>query len=214
MNEPRSVVDAVVRALEEVVESSREARCQQLTEDARRRAQEIVKTAHRENRARMRTAIDQQRESMEEALATTRARLSTRARERLHHVDRDRLERARARLGEVLLERWQDTDSRQRWILGLIESALSYLPGGTWRIEHPGDFDLDDLAGVNERIALHCGGNPPDFAVRDSARVGLRIAVDGAVLDGTMEGLLADRTRIDAELLASLRLDDGDEVTP
>ena len=205
MSEPSSVLDAQVNALEEVVESSREARCRELLEEARRSAVETVKRAHQENRARMRAAIEEQRKRMEETLAATRARLATRERQHRQQADQERLSLAWLRLKEVLLERWQDADCRRRWVLGLIEEALAHLPRDLWRIEHPQRFDPNELSSVNQQIAEHCGGKPADFAINKGIDAGLRIAAGGARVDGTIEGLLTDRNRIEAELLALLR---------
>lgn len=210
MNESGSVLDAQVTALEDVVETSREARCHQLLEDAKRGVKETVKRAHRENRARMRAAIEEQRKDMEETLAATRARLATRARQRQQQADKERLDHAWARLGKVLLERWQDADIRRQWILGLVEEALAHLPGDPWRIEHPQGFDPAELASITKRIAEHCGGEPADFVAVEVARAGLRIIAGGACMDGTVEGLLTDRNRVEAELLAALRTNDED----
>lgn len=205
MSEPGSVLDAQVSELEEIVEASREARCRELLEKARRNAVETVKRAHQENRARMRATIEEQRKRMEETLAATRARLATRERQRRQQADKERLSLAWSRLSEVLLERWQDSDCRRRWILGLVEEALAHLPGDPWRIEHPQDFVASELASMNESITEHCGGEPPDFAIRESIQAGLRIVAGGACLDGTVEGLLIERNRVEAELLALLR---------
>lgn len=205
MSEPGSVLDAQVSALEEVVASSRDERCRELLEDAQLRAEESVKQAHRDNRARMRAAIEEQRKTMEVTLAATRARLATRARQRKQQADRENLDHAWARLGDILLERWQDADSRRQWILGLVEAALAHLPGDPWRIEHPQGFDPAELASITQRIADHCDGEAADFVAGEDARAGLRIVAGGACVDGTVEGLLTDRDRVEAELLALLR---------
>lgn len=205
MSEPSSVLNAQVTALEELVESSREARCRQLLEDAKRGAAETVKRAHRDNRARMRAAIEAQRKHMQETLAATRARLATRARQQRQQADTALLALAWSQLGEVLLERWQDRNCRRLWILSLIQEALARLPGDRWRIEHPQDFDPDQLSSMNARISKHCGRKPPDFVTVSSIRAGLRILAGGACVDGTVEGLLMDRARVEAELLAMLR---------
>lgn len=205
MSEPGSVLDAQVNALGEVVESSRDARCRELLDDARRGAEATVKRAHRDSRARMRATIEEQRIGMQESLAATRARLATRARQRRQELDREYLGRAWVRLGEVLHERWQDVDARRRWILGLVEVALARLPGEPWQIEHSRSFDPAELAGLGKRVAEHCGGEPPAFVVHESIEAGLRIVAGGARIDGTAEGLLTDKHRVEAELLAVLR---------
>ncbi len=205
MNKPDSVLDAQVNALEEVVESTQESRCRKLLEDARRNAQETMKLAHQENRARMRAAIEEQRKRMEETLAATRARLATRERQRRQQADKKRLTLAWSRLNESLLERWRDAESRRRWTQGLIEEALSHLPGDPWRIEHPRDFNPSELASSRESITEHCGGEPADLVIDESIGAGLRIVAGGACVDGSVEGLLTDKNRVEAELLALLR---------
>lgn len=214
MSEPGSVLEAQVNALEELVESTRNERCRRILEDARRGAEETVKRAHRENRARMRAAIEEQRKRMEETLAATRARLATRARQNRQQADKERLALAWSRLGEALQERWKNPKCRRLWILGLVEDALAHLPRDPWRIEHPERFEAAELSGVNERITEHCGGEPPDIVTREEIRAGLRICAGGACMDGTGEGLLIDRNRIEAELLSLLRDRDRDGPRP
>lgn len=211
MSAPESVLDAQVNALQKLVESTQEARCRELREDAQRRVKETVRRAHKENRARMRAAINEQRERMEDTLAATRARLATRARQRRQSADKERLELAWSRLHEVLLERWRDARCRQRWALGLVEEALVHLPGERWRIEHPKDMNPAELSSMNQRITDHCGGEPPELVGSENLPAGLRIIADGACLDGTVEGLLTDRSRVEAELLALLRDQHHDE---
>jgi hypothetical protein len=205
MSEPGSILEAQVNALEELVESSREDHCRRLLEDAKRGVKETVKRAHQENRARMRTAIEEQRKLMEETLAATRARLATRARQQQQKLDKEQLDAAWSRLRDVLLERWQDSARRQRWILGLVEEALARLPAEPWTIEHPRDFDPAELSSMNKRIREHCGGEQADFATADDLRAGLRVRAGGACVDGTLSGLFIDRNRVEAELLALLR---------
>lgn len=212
MSEPRSILEAQVNALEELVESSREERCRRLLEDAKRGVKETVRRAHRENRGRMRAAIDEQRKRMDETLAATRARLATRARQRQQQLDKEQLNLAWSRLGDVLFERWQDAACRRRWILSLVEEALAYLPGEPWKIEHPQDFDPAELSTMKEQVTEYCGGEPPDFAAVEDFRAGIRICAGGACVDGTLAGLFVDRNRIEAELLALLR--DHDEQPP
>ncbi len=205
MSEPGSVLDAQVTALEELVESTQQARCRKLLEDARRGAEETMKRAHRDNRARMRVAIEAQRKRMEETLAATRARLATRVRQHRQQADKAHLALAWSRLGKILLERWHDPNCRRLWILSLTEEALAHLPGDPWRIEHPQGFESAELSSMNERISEHCGGEPPGFVIVPSIRAGLRILADGVCVDGTAEGLLIDRARVEAELVAMLR---------
>lgn len=205
MNKPASVLDAQVNALEEVVESTRETRCRKLLDDARRNAEQTLKRAHQENRARIRAAIEEQRKRMEETLAATRARLATRERQRRQQADKERLTSAWSRLNESLLERWRDAESRRRWTQGLIEEALAHLPGDPWRIEHPREFNPSQLASWRESITEHCGGEPADFVIDESIGAGLRIVAGGACVDGSVEGLLTDKNRVEAELLALLR---------
>jgi hypothetical protein len=214
MSEPRGVLQAQVNALEELVESTREEHCRRLMEDAKRGVQETVRRAHRENRARMRAAIEEQRKRMEETLAATRARLATRARQQQQRLDEEQLRLAWPPLGDALLERWRDPACRRRWILGLVDEALARLPREAWRIEHPRDFNPAELSAVNERIGEHCGGKSSDFAAIDNLRAGLRISAGGACVDGTSAGLLTDRNRIEAELLALLREHVGEPPRP
>ena len=207
MSDPGSILDAQVSALEQVVEASSEARCKELLEEARRNAAETVKRAHRENRARMRATIEEQRKRMEETLAATRARIATRERQRRQQADKERLRMAWSRLEEILLARWQDANYRGRWIQAVLDEALVRLPGDSWRIEHPAGFDPAELSSMIAQISNRCGGEAPTFGSHESVHAGLRIVAGGARVDGTVDGLLTDRGRVEAELLALLRED-------
>lgn len=211
MIRPRSVLEAQISALEQVVEIRREARCRELLENARRGAESTLKQSRQENRSRVRAAIQRERKLLEENLAAARARIATLNRERHQKVDKTSLAHAWTELREALHERWQDPDHRRLWISSLIQDALARLPGEPWHIEHPPGWNSTELSSSSGEIAGHCNGKPPRFAGRDDVRAGIRIVAGGASFDGTEEGLLADTTRIEAELLAMLRNGDTRE---
>ena len=209
MSQPRSVLEAQISALEQIVDSRREARCRELLESARRSAKSTLKQEHQESRLRVRAAIQQERKLLEEDLAATRARIVTLNRERHQKADKTRLAHAWTALREALHERWKNSDHRRRWISLLIRDALARLSGEPWQIEHPPDWNSTELSRFSSEIARHCAGKQPEFFSKEEVRAGMRVVAGGASLDGTTEGLLADSTRIEAELLAMLRWVDG-----
>lgn len=205
MNESKGVIDAQVEALLQLVHNYHESRCRQIIEHAKAQAANIVKQAHHDARARMHTAIKEERMRAQEKIASTRAQLQTRRRQRHQQADMALLEKAWEMLHERLLTRWQDADSRRIWIRTLVQQALSVLPGKRWQIEHPSGWRPQEALALDNEITAHTEGESPTFVEARDITAGLRICAEGARLDGTLVGLLASRADIEAQLLAEFR---------
>ncbi len=205
MNESQGVIDAQVEALLQLVRNYHESRCHQILEHANAQVATIVKQAHHEARARLHTTIKEERIRAQEKIASTRAQLQTRRRQRNQQADIALLEKAWAMLNERLLMRWQDADSRRIWIRTLIQQALRVLPGTQWQIEHPSGWRPQEALAFNDKITAHTNGESPTFVEAGDIAAGLRISAEGARLDGTLMGLLASRADIEAQLLAEFR---------
>ncbi len=186
-----------------MIESTREARTSRLLSDARDEAAAIVRRARAEARARVHAAVLESRVRSRADFAAARAELGTLWRKLGQEAHRAALAEGIAQLEHALVRRWRDPGSRRAWIHGLVEDALAILPRASWRIEHPPALLLAELADAAARIAQACGVAPEIVAVAD-AEAGFRIVAKAAVLDGTVEGLLARRTEVEARLLAEI----------
>lgn len=184
-----------------IVERDRAARCNAILRDARERAAALVAEARREARRRVATAVDDDRARSRQRTEAARAELMTRERQLEREVAAKLLARGWERLHALLLERWQVPEDRARWVEGLVADARRLLPHEIWRIQHPSGFaELDRL----ERTAHEASGAAPALEADPGIEAGLRIHARGATLDGTLDGLLADRRRVEGRLLREL----------
>ncbi len=203
MNKTTSVVDAQLQHLLEVVERNRDERCRALLAEARTQARLLVEKAHREARVRLHQKVLETREKVRLQLASAQAQRETRLRLQRHRADRALLTRTWQPLTEKMLQRWRQADARQLWIDNLVEQASTLLVDRNWHIEHPLDWPASERAELEARLGKDLGSKP-GFAARAEIEAGLRICAGAACVDGTLEGLLRDRSRIEALLLATL----------
>lgn len=205
MSEPQTIIEAQVGELLELVENHRQDSCRHVLEQAQAQAATIVRQAHHDARARMHTAIEQERARAREKIASTRAHLQTRRRQRHQQADMLLLERGWEKLHEALMKRWQNVDQRHLWVQALVHQGWTLLPAKAWRIEHPPGWQPDEMLDLGSESSVHTQGQTPAFVEARDITVGLRIRVDKACLDGTLDGLLANRAAIEAHLLAEFK---------
>lgn len=203
MNGPKSVVDAQLEHLLEVVDRHRGEQCNTLLEQARSQAEQIVKQAHRDARTRFHRDVIDTRESMRRQLLSAESQRQTRLRQQRQQADQALLERAWQPLGEALQHRWQDETQRQRWIDYLLGKASATLVANAWQIEHPTDWPAQEREALQSVLGKQADRRAQFTAGPDIA-AGLRICAGDTCVDGTLEGLLRDRRRIEALLLARI----------
>jgi vacuolar-type H+-ATPase subunit H len=196
-------LESRTQALLDIVEADRRRRCDALLEEARVRAAAIVADAHAEARSKLRNAFGEERQRLEARLATAQARLLTHRRERARQRAGALLAEGSQRLSAALHARWRDTGSRDRWAATVIGAARQALPRGTWQIVHAPGWPDDQRDALAATLAPELGGRP-HFVVAESACAGLKVTAAGNVIDGTLEGLTADRVEIGSRLLAAL----------
>jgi hypothetical protein len=192
-----------MNALLDLVEADRARRCAQILGDERGRAAALLAQAHADARVRMRQAFAEQRALRRERIAAALARLATQR--RLHEQQRNAalLRLAWDRLPGALLALWQQAGPRAQWVAHVLASARARMPGGPWHIVHAPDWP----AGEREALASTLADAPAAAPVFDgdaAIGAGLKITAQGNVIDGTLAGLLADRSAIEAGLLRRL----------
>lgn len=198
-------LEARVQALLELVEADRARRCGAIARDARQRMDAIRAAARATALQRLRAAIAEGRERREAATAAAQAKLQTHR--RLHDQRRAAawLAEAWRHLPDALHARWLDPVSRQAWVWRVLDEARTAVGIGPWRILHAALPDEE-----RERVASRLA---PDAVaslewIYDGAiRAGLKVCSAGNVIDGTIEGLVTDRSDIAARLLR--HMEDG-----
>jgi len=195
--EAPSLVDLQASALLETLRADLEQRCRAELDAAAERARSIERAARGEARAKFAAARELERQRYELALQRARSAVETRLRERAHASGRAIVADAWQRLPAALARRWQDADGREDWIRHAVRDARQRLRGTDWQVEH--------APGMSEPEWRRCaadGAPAIRFAEDSTLDAGLRIRAEGAVLDATAAGLLADRDRVTAALLA------------
>jgi vacuolar-type H+-ATPase subunit E/Vma4 len=191
------------RALLELIESDRARQCAQILGEAYSRAAAIRAQAHAAARARMRQAFDEQRQRRREQIAAAQARLATHR--RLHEQQRTAalLQLAWQQLPDELRSLWQQSAARSAWVTQVLAAAQTRMPHGPWRIVHAPDWPGAERDTLAQRLAEALGATPR-FEADTAIDAGLKIVSNGNVIDGTLDGLLADRTELEAQLLRQL----------
>ena len=198
-----SSVQRKTQALLDLVEADRERQCAQILGDADQRAAALRAQARTQALTRLRQAFEEQRRLSHEHLAAAQARLATQR--RLHAQQRNAalLHLAWQQLPGDLQARWQQPEARAGWVAHVVASATERLPHRAWRIVHAPGWPAEEQRSLAQSLA-RTFGEEPRFEADTSIAAGLKVVVDGNVIDGTLAGLLADRSTFDAQLLCHL----------
>jgi hypothetical protein len=114
------------------------------------------------------------------------------------------LESAWPTLRSRLQAQWNEPTSRRRWVTAHLGRATGALPASLrWRIEHAPAWTAEDGAMATALLGA-AGVTDCGFVAGERIDAGLRIVAGRNVVDATLEGLLADRARIEGRLLHHL----------
>jgi vacuolar-type H+-ATPase subunit H len=204
MSSAKTIVDAQLQHLLEVVDRRREEHCARVIEEAQAQARQIVRQARREIRSRAHKDLQELREQIRQQLASADAQRLTRQRQQRQQVEQALIDAAWPQLHDALQRLWDGRDTRRRWVNDLVLLASNTLLDAHWCIEHPPDWPGQECNELKARLSneFDCF---PSFEALSSVTAGLRISAGGACVDGSIAGLLQGRTRIEAILLAGIR---------
>lgn len=191
------------RGLLKLVEEYRDSECRSLIEAAHTEAADLVRQAYRRERARLHERVVAERAGARSRINAARAERDTRERAGGERADARLLAAAWPRLRETLMERWRDPSQRRDWVASVLAQAARVLPPGTWTLRHAPDGPASDWQALARELTATLEVEPR--LVADGAlTAGITVDCGGAILDGSLEGLLKDRTRIESRLLALL----------
>lgn len=204
MSAAKTMVDAQLQHLLEVVDRRREEHCARVREEAQAQARQIVRQARRETRSRAHEDLLGLREQIRQQLVSADARWQTRQRQQRQQVAQALINAAWQQLHDALQRLWDDRDTRRRWVDELVRQASTTLLDAHWCIEHPPAWPGQECNDLKARLSneFDCF---PGFEAQSAVTAGLRITAGGACVDGSIDGLLQGRTRIEAMLLARFR---------
>ena len=201
MKEPTSLLNAQAAALLENLRRHQVERTNEILDRAQDGSRRIVREAFAQSRQRARAAIEEERRRLIHAERT--ASMQQETRKRLEGQQHALLCSARGwdLLVEALRRRWTTASSRIAWCRAAVAQAAALFESASSQVEHAPGLSAEELGGLRELPGA-------DARLRLTERVeleaGIVIHTAGAALDASLQGLLADRGRIEGELLAAL----------
>ena len=189
-----------------VVVENREQRCDEVRESARIRVSESIKQAHASMRSRVHHHIVMLREKYRERVSAAYARNQTLIRQHRQVADKECLEAAWPILIDALKAMWNNPVSRHKWFAAAIERSSSTFLKDHWCIEHPVNFSDDEQKRL-QQFFTNMDNRTAELKACDDIEAGIRIVVDGTVIDATLHGLLQQRTKIEAMLISRVKQD-------
>ncbi|NEV61846.1 hypothetical protein [Thiorhodococcus minor] len=186
-----------------LIEEYERKECAEILAEAQDEAARQLAEAYRRQRRRLHERVLAERADARARIQAVRAERDTRMRASAERANSRLLALAWPRLESALEARWQDPRTRRIWIGSAIEQARLSLPAGRWTLRHPPTWPATERAEIGARIRRDLGQSPTFLS--DGALVcGLIIESQGALLDMSLEGLMRDRGRLEARLLALL----------
>jgi len=203
MKSPESIIDAQTTHLLDVVSRYEKEQCQSILEQATEQAQKIVKEAYQNAHQRTTRSFEQMRSQSFQDLKMAEASLQTEARLARHKLDEAFLEKAWEQLRESLCNRWKEPGFKENWIAELIRHGSSALISKDWTVDYSSSFTDDDVSWLKSSFDL-IDLESISFKPQPDIDAGIRICAGGACIDGTIEGVLTQRDRIEEIFLASI----------
>lgn len=202
--------EASLHTLLERVAQAREAECATILQSAREEAAAVEARAYRDARRRLGEAVTTERRRYQQQQRAAEAQ----ARTRLHRVEQQAVRRlldgAWHQLREELVRRWDNAPTRRDWVAAALRQGVRVLPGRHWRVEHPPEWNPDELGEHFAHIQEADEVDRIRFESNDDLRAGIRLSASGATLDATLHGLLAEPRRVESELLGHMAAETGD----
>ena len=203
MSSPKNIVDAQVQHLLNLVEQHRQKSCAKIQLLAQEKAAELISKAHGAARNRMHDFNINLRGSIERQLNSTEARLQTQKRLARQQSDEELLETGWTLMKTSLEQLWQQAETRTQWIDNLVNLATAKLVSPHWQIEHPADWPNEERHTLQKLLQQQLG-HLPELKTNANISAGLRLCAACSCIDGTVEGLMHEKPRIEAKILTSI----------
>jgi hypothetical protein len=204
-------VEESAKNLLKLVEGYRSQECREAIDKARVEAAEILRRAWRREREHLHASVHAERSRARALIQAAQAERATRERASGDRRNAVLLAEAWPRLRALLSARWRDPAGRETWRARALDQARKSLPPGPWTVRHAPDWGAPGAAGPSPALAAgpKGEGRALRFLADPGIAAGLIIEGGAAVLDASLDGLLADRQRLEARLLALLAAREG-----
>ncbi|HET9694878.1 MAG TPA: hypothetical protein VFP48_10870, partial [Steroidobacteraceae bacterium] len=199
-----TILDAQTLALLRRLSREQEMRTRRASDEAAEQARDIVRRARSEARTRVHQAVLETRREMELAIARRKAAIDTRERRERQAMLRRLLDDAWRRLPAALHTRWADVAARAAWCRSACVQARGCLLRTERLVVELDSRWCDELRPVVEACFADLEGSTVEVVPVATLGPGLRVRGGKACVDATVEGLVAARERIAAQLLAEI----------
>jgi hypothetical protein len=197
-------MDEQQQKLISLVEAYRDRECDSLFAQARYTSKELIHNAYREARQRFQNAVERERPRAVLRIRRADAELHTKKRAVEQRNAQALLRQGWTLLARGLQERWQDDQSRHAWVTLCATTAMGSLPMKHWTVTHPSDCDAETLSYFKDLITARSADIVIDLQENADISAGLIVDSGARRLDMSMNGLLKDKTLIEARMLALL----------
>ncbi len=205
-------VEERAKGLLNLVETYQTDECRAVIDRARTEAGEILRRAWHTERDHLHASVEAERSRARALIQAARAERATRERTSGDRRNARLLALAWPRLTTRLQERWEDAQGREAWVAQALSAALEAMPAGQWTLHHAPDWPAPEQAGPCVALAEQLAKRKapaPEFRADPEIAAGLIVECGAARLDASLVGLLKDRPRLEARLLALLAATDG-----
>ncbi len=196
-------IDEREQGLMKLVVEYREQECRRILAEAESRAAELRRQTYVRQRAALHQRVIAERPRAQSMIQAADAERVTRERRRGEQRDAALAAAVWPLLEEALLSRWTAPESRERWVHLALAEAGRRLPRGGWLLRHATNWPEPERAEAARRIEQQSG--PARFIADSGIAAGLIVIASGAALDMSVTGLLRDRSRVEARMLALAR---------
>jgi len=186
-----------------LVDEYREQECRRVLTEARKEAAELRRQSFRKQRTYLHSRILAERSRIRSRIQAAQAEQVTRERWTREQRNLELLQSAWPLVRERLLAYWRVSEPRRRWAETYLHRALDLLPPGRWTVRHAPEWCEQERRGILAELT-EVLGQIPRLKGESSIEAGLIVESGSSVLDASLQGLLQDRTRLEARLLALL----------
>lgn len=198
---PDSIIDAQVQRLLDIVRLYQQEQSDALLSEAQRESREVIRQAYQLARNNVHQDIQLTRQHIRDTMAAARAKQHTLMMQQRHTAASSFLEQCWGMLEQSLQARWQQPEYRWAWVTKILSTASAVVPAKEWLVEHPLDWASQEQQQLADQVKTR-----PDIQLQFNSMseltAGIRISADGAIVDGSLQGLMADRSAIEALILA------------
>lgn len=186
-----------------LVREYQEGECARLLEAALMEGDRLIREAWSEGRRRLHRVVGEERERARSRVRSAEAELSTHRRMHEQRANLALLNDAWEGVQAELRRRWEDPEGRRQWVEQVLAEASVSLPPGRRALQYPPAWPEAERKAAADSLTL-ADGTPPEQTEDPRLEAGLVVTSGHARLDGSLRGLLADRTTVEARLLALL----------